>query len=124
MKRNVAEERLDFTTNAAEAVRQAEVIFIAVGTPMGDEGQADLRYVLAVAKTIGENLDGYKVVVDKSTVPVGTADKVRAEIEKHTKPGVRRRLQPRVPQGGGGDRGLHEAGPRGHRLGPQACGAR
>ena len=84
VKRNVAEDRLHFTTNAAEAVRQADVIFIAVGTPMGDEGQADLRYVLKVAQTIGENLNGYKVVVDKSTVPVGTADKVREEIARHT----------------------------------------
>lgn len=83
-KRNVAEDRLTFTTNGPEAVRQAEVIFIAVGTPMGDDGEADLRYVMDVAKTVGENLDAYKVIVDKSTVPVGTADRVRAEIARHT----------------------------------------
>lgn len=84
IKRNVSEERLSFTLNAPEAVRQAEVIFIAVGTPMSDDGAADLKYVMAVARTIGENMDDYKVVVDKSTVPVGTADQVRGEIARHT----------------------------------------
>ena len=83
IKRNVHEERLSFTTDAAPAVSAAEVIFIAVGTPMGDDGQADMRYVMAVAKTIGENLNDYKVIVDKSTVPVGTAEAVAAEVRKH-----------------------------------------
>jgi len=84
VKRNVEEERLFFTTNAPEAVRQAEVVFIAVGTPMADDGEADLQYVMAVAKTVGENMKGYTVVVDKSTVPVGTADRVTQEIARHT----------------------------------------
>ena len=84
LKRNMIEGRLDFTTDGAEAVRRSEVIFIAVGTPMADDGEADLRYVMDVARTIGQNLNGYKVVVDKSTVPVGTAEKVEAEIRKHT----------------------------------------
>jgi UDPglucose 6-dehydrogenase len=83
VKRNVSEDRLAFTTEGPEAVRQASVVFIAVGTPMGDDGKADLRYVMAVARTIGENLNDYKVVVDKSTVPVGTADRVREEIARH-----------------------------------------
>jgi UDPglucose 6-dehydrogenase len=80
VKRNHAEERLSFSTDATAAVRDAEVIFIAVGTPPDGDGRADLRAVLAVARTIGTNLNGYKVIVDKSTVPVGTAEKVRAEI--------------------------------------------
>src|SRR3972149_1350291 len=84
VRRNVAEDRLSFTTNGPEAVRQSEVIFIAVGTPMGDDGRADLSFVMQVARTIGENLPGYAVVVDKSTVPVGTADRVKAEISKWT----------------------------------------
>jgi UDPglucose 6-dehydrogenase len=83
VKRNVAEERLAFTTDAGTAVRGADVVFIAVGTPPDAEGHADLTAVLSVARTIGANLNGYKVVVDKSTVPVGTADKVRAEIARH-----------------------------------------
>jgi len=82
IKRNVHEERLSFTTDAKSAVQTGEVIFIAVGTPMGDDGRADMRYVMAVAKTIGENLNGYKVVVDKSTVPVGTAERVAEEIRR------------------------------------------
>jgi UDPglucose 6-dehydrogenase len=89
VKRNFEEERLTFTTDAAAAVGPADVIFIAVGTPPDGDGHADLRAVLAVAKTIGQHLNGYKVVVDKSTVPVGTADKVRAEIAKHAPKGAR-----------------------------------
>jgi UDPglucose 6-dehydrogenase len=80
VRRNVDEERLKFTTDAPSAVKAAEVVFIAVGTPPDAQGKADLKYVLAVAETVGRHLDGYKVVVDKSTVPVGTADKVRAAI--------------------------------------------
>ncbi|MFM7707693.1 MAG: nucleotide sugar dehydrogenase, partial [Gammaproteobacteria bacterium] len=78
--RNVRAGRLSFTTDAAEGVAHGEVILIAVGTPPGEEGSADLRHVLAVARSIGTHLDGYRIVVDKSTVPVGTADRVRAEI--------------------------------------------
>jgi UDPglucose 6-dehydrogenase len=78
--RNVEEGRLAFTTSLAEAMKEAQVIFIAVGTPPGEDGSADLSHVLAVARTIGTHLDDYKVVVTKSTVPVGTADKVRAAI--------------------------------------------
>ncbi|KFF49719.1 UDP-glucose 6-dehydrogenase [Gammaproteobacteria bacterium MFB021] len=78
--RNVEAERLAFTTDAAEAVRHGVLQFIAVGTPPDEDGSADLQYVLAVAATIGRHMEGYKVVVDKSTVPVGTADRVQARI--------------------------------------------
>lgn len=69
---NAEAGRLSFTDDVAAAIRESEVVFIAVGTPMSETGEADLTYVKAVAKTIGENLNGYKVVVTKSTVPVGT----------------------------------------------------
>jgi UDPglucose 6-dehydrogenase len=78
--RNHADGRLDFTTDAAPAVGHGEVVVIAVGTPPDEDGSADLQYVLAVANTIGDNLDRYTVVVNKSTVPVGTADRVREAI--------------------------------------------
>ncbi len=80
--KNVKNKNLLFTTNLGEAVSDAEIVFIAVGTPMGDDGSADLQYVLAVAKSIGETMVKELVVVDKSTVPVGTADKVKATIQK------------------------------------------
>lgn len=78
--RNHAEGRLDFTIDAAPAIEHGEVVFIAVGTPPDEDGSADLQYVLAVAKTIGDHIDRYTVVVNKSTVPVGTADRVRVAI--------------------------------------------
>jgi UDPglucose 6-dehydrogenase len=80
VKANHAAGRLTFTTDAATAIQHGDTIFIAVGTPPDEDGSADLRYVLAVAKTIGQNLSRPAVIVDKSTVPVGTADKVRAVI--------------------------------------------
>jgi UDPglucose 6-dehydrogenase len=73
--------RLSFTTDAALAVRSAGIIFVAVGTPPGEDGSADLRYVLEVAQTIGTHMDADKVVVDKSTVPVGTAEQVQERID-------------------------------------------
>jgi len=79
---NYKQERLFFTTSLPEAMKTADMYFIAVGTPPGADGSADLQYVLAVAREIGECMDRYCVVVDKSTVPVGTAEKVRAEIQK------------------------------------------
>jgi len=72
---------LRFTTNFNAAIKEAELIFIAVGTPMGDDGSADLQYVIGVAKNIGQHLEKHLVVVDKSTVPVGTADKVKETIQ-------------------------------------------
>ncbi|CDG53560.1 MULTISPECIES: UDP-glucose dehydrogenase family protein [Halomonadaceae] len=77
---NVAAGRLRFTTDAAQAVADGELLFIAVGTPPDEDGSADLRYVLEVARTIGQHMDSYKLVIDKSTVPVGTAEKVHAAI--------------------------------------------
>jgi UDPglucose 6-dehydrogenase len=82
--RNQREGRLVFTTDVAQAVERSEVVFIAVGTPPDEDGSADLQHVLDVAQTIGQHLNGPKVIVTKSTVPVGTAEKVRAEIARHT----------------------------------------
>jgi len=78
--RNHKSGRLQFTTSLPAAMTQANIIFIAVGTPPGEDGSADLQYVLAVADEIGANIDRYSVIVDKSTVPVGTADRVRQTI--------------------------------------------
>lgn len=78
---NAEAGRLKFSTSLSEAVKDSEVCFIAVGTPMGEDGSADLQYVLAVAKEIGQNIEKYICVVDKSTVPVGTASKVRSAIQ-------------------------------------------
>jgi UDPglucose 6-dehydrogenase len=85
VNRNLADGRLRFSTDVGGAVRESDVIFIAVGTPMDEDGSADLQHVLAVAATIGENMNGEKIVITKSTVPVGTARRVRAEIEKRSK---------------------------------------
>jgi UDPglucose 6-dehydrogenase len=82
VSRNVEKGRLHFSTNIGEAIKDCDVAFIAVGTPPGEDGSADLKYVLAVARGIGENMNSYGVIVTKSTVPVGTAAKVRAEIEQ------------------------------------------
>jgi UDPglucose 6-dehydrogenase len=80
--RNSAEGRLTFTTDIESAIKASLIHFIAVGTPPGEDGSADLKYVIGVAATIGKYMQGYKIIVDKSTVPVGTADKVRAAIQK------------------------------------------
>ncbi|MCX7205360.1 MAG: UDP-glucose/GDP-mannose dehydrogenase family protein [Proteobacteria bacterium] len=80
IKRNVAVGRLRFTTDIKESVEHGTIQFIAVGTPPDEDGSADLKYVLAAARSIGRHMNGYKVIVDKSTVPVGTGDKVRAAI--------------------------------------------
>ena len=80
IERNLRAGRLVFTSDAALGVTRGEVILVAVGTPPGEDGSADLRQVLDVARTIGTYLDGYRIIIDKSTVPVGTADRVRAEI--------------------------------------------
>jgi UDPglucose 6-dehydrogenase len=84
VKRNADEERLAFTTNLGKAVKHSQIIFIAVGTPQGEDGSADLQHVLAVARDVGRLMDGYRVIVNKSTVPVGTAEKVRSIIGKET----------------------------------------
>jgi UDPglucose 6-dehydrogenase len=85
VKRNAETGRLQFSTNAEQGVAHGLLQLIAVGTPPDEDGSADLRYVLAVARTIGQHMTGYKVVVTKSTVPVGTADKVRAAVDETLK---------------------------------------
>lgn len=80
--RNFNKETLNFTTKLKDAIESAEIAFIAVGTPMGEDGSADLKYVLSVASEIGREMNHSMIVVDKSTVPVGTADKVRVAIQK------------------------------------------
>jgi UDPglucose 6-dehydrogenase len=80
--RNQAEGRLSFTIDATSAVESSLVCFIAVGTPPGEDGSADLKYVLGVAREIGRAMTGYRIIVDKSTVPVGTADKVREALQE------------------------------------------
>jgi len=81
VKRNVAEERLTFTTDRDKAVKDALIIFLAVGTPEDKDGSADLQYVLAAAKDIARAMNGYKIIVTKSTVPVGTAAKIRDAVK-------------------------------------------
>ncbi len=78
---NYSKKTLDFTTDVQKAIENSKIVFIAVGTPMGNDGSADLQYVLAVAESIGRYMNSYMTVVDKSTVPVGTAEKVRAAIQ-------------------------------------------
>ena len=84
VQKNKSEGRLTFTTQLGRAVKASQIIFIAVGTPQGEDGSADLQHVLGVARDIGRSMDGYKVIVNKSTVPVGTAEKVRAIIRRET----------------------------------------
>src|SRR5688500_8259226 len=83
--RNLKEERLLFTTNLEEGIKDAVIIFLALPTPPGEDGSADLRYVLGVAEDIGKLLTDYKIIIDKSTVPVGTAEKVRDAVAKNYK---------------------------------------
>jgi UDPglucose 6-dehydrogenase len=84
VRRNRAEKRLTFTTTLARGVRQSQIVFIAVGTPTGEDGSADLKHVLEVARDTARAMNGYKVIVNKSTVPVGTAGKVRDVIRRET----------------------------------------
>src|ERR1700712_2409248 len=91
IERNVEAGRLTFSTDAAASVAHGAVQFIAVGTPPDEDGSADLKYVLAAARNIGKHMTEFKVVVDKSTVPVGTAEKVRVAIQEeldHRFPGA------------------------------------
>jgi UDPglucose 6-dehydrogenase len=84
VRRNHSEDRLIFTTDLPTSVRASEIVFIAVGTPQGEDGSADLQHVLGVARDIGRAIDKYTVIVDKSTVPVGTSKKVHATIAQET----------------------------------------
>jgi len=83
--RNQREGRLQFTTDVGAAIERSDIVIIAVGTPPDEDGSADLQHVLAVARTIGQHMNQPKTIITKSTVPVGTAEKVRAEVAKHTK---------------------------------------
>ena len=83
--RNIKAGRLSFTTNLAQAIEKASIIFLALPTPPGEDGSADLSYILGVANDLGKIIKDYKVIVDKSTVPVGTADKVREAVAKNAK---------------------------------------
>ncbi|HEX9021826.1 MAG TPA: UDP-glucose/GDP-mannose dehydrogenase family protein [Nitrospirota bacterium] len=85
VKRNAAHSRLSFTTDMSIAVRNSDIIFIAVGTPPGEDGSADLNYVLGAAREIGKYMNGYKLIVNKSTVPVGTAEKVKSAVADKTR---------------------------------------
>ncbi len=84
-ERNIRQGRLHFTTKLADALEKAQIVFLALPTPPGEDGSADLSYVLSAAADIGRTMKDYKVLVDKSTVPVGTAEKVTAEVKKHAK---------------------------------------
>ncbi|MBK6539691.1 MAG: UDP-glucose/GDP-mannose dehydrogenase family protein [Flavobacteriales bacterium] len=84
-ERNIRQGRLSFTTDLKSAIDQAQIIFLALPTPPGEDGSADLRYVLGVADDLGKIITDYKVIVDKSTVPVGTAERVHAAVAKHAK---------------------------------------
>jgi UDPglucose 6-dehydrogenase len=121
--RNRAAGRLTFSTDVAASVEHADVQFIAVGTPPDEDGSADLKYVLAAARNIGRHMTGFKVVVDKSTVPVGTGDRVSAVIARNWRarsgrPAVLGGVEPRIPEGRRGRGRLHASGP--HRAGLRA----
>ena len=88
IEKNTKEGRLSFTTDIGQAIGGSLVVFIAVGTPQGDDGAADLKYVYQVAETIGRDMTSYKVIVTKSTVPVGTGEKIRAIVERTQKSGI------------------------------------
>lgn len=84
-ERNLKEDRLSFTTSLKEGLQEAEIVFLALPTPPGEDGSADLKYVLGVAQEIGKLLTDYKIIIDKSTVPVGTAEKVKAAVAENYK---------------------------------------
>ncbi|HQU95633.1 MAG TPA: UDP-glucose/GDP-mannose dehydrogenase family protein [Saprospiraceae bacterium] len=85
-QRSIEKKRLEFTTDLAKAVHFADIVFLALPTPEGEDGSADLSYVLGVANQLGQLIDSYKIIVDKSTVPVGTAELVHAAIAQHVSP--------------------------------------
>ncbi|HTP13796.1 MAG TPA: nucleotide sugar dehydrogenase, partial [Bacteroidota bacterium] len=84
LKKNIEDRRIVFTDNLEKAVRNSEIIFLALPTPQSEDGSADLQHVIAVAKQIGRFMNGYKVIVNKSTVPVGTGDRVREIVARET----------------------------------------
>ena len=116
--RNRREGRLHFTTDLAGGIAPAPVVFVAVGTPQAADGSADLSTVWAVADAVAEHANGPKIVVVKSTVPVGTNRKVAERMAAARPLPPRRGQQPGVPQGRGGRRGLHPSRPRRRRRPP------
>ena len=113
VRRNRHENRLTFTTMLPKAVRGASIVFIAVGTPQGEDGSADLQHVLGVAREVARAMNGYKVIVNKSTVPVGTSVKCERPFAAERRiPSASSAI--RVPEAGSRDRRLHEAR-SGHR---------
>ncbi len=129
VRRNVAAGRLRFTTDVDASVAHGALQFIAVGTPPDEDGSADMQYVIEAARNIGRRMTGAKVVVDKSTVPVGTADRVRAAIAeelalRRRRLPVRRGVESGIPEGGRRGRGLHAARPRGDRRGATSARSR
>ena len=117
VRRNIKEGRLSFTTELKSAVSAAMVSFIAVGTPMSKNGAADLSGVMRAAEEIAKAVAGYHIIAIKSTVPVGTNDRVREIVAKAANHRVDVCSVSRVSQGGLGDRGLHAARPGRDRLG-------
>ena len=117
IKRNMSHGRLSFTTDMEQAVKNGDIIFIAVGTPPGEDGSADLKYVIDAARQIGTHMNGYKVIINKSTVPVGTGDKVQGGGGEQDQAQIRCGLQSGVPERRRRDRGLHETRPRRDRRG-------
>ena len=127
IERNVAAGRLRFTTDVDEGVEHGALQFIAVGTPPGEDGSADMSYVLQAARNIGQRIDGWKIIVDKSTVPVGTADRVRATIaEELAKRGVAIEFavvsNPEFLKEGAAIDDFMRARPHRDRRGRSACG--
>ncbi len=118
VQRNVRDGRLKFTTDLVKGVTAAQLIFIAVGTPQSADGSADLSTVWAVADAIADTITGPKIVVIKSTVPVGTNRAVTERIAAQLPARDRRGQQSGVPEGRSGHRRLHEARPRGGRRPP------
>ena len=104
---------MTFTTQLPKAVKASQIVFIAVGTPQGEDGSADLQHVLGVARDVARAMDGYRVIVNKSTVPVGTAERVREIVAARDHASLQRGEQPRVPEAGRRGRRLHEARPGG-----------
>ena len=109
VRRNTHEDRLVFTTDLASSVRASEIVFIAVGTPQGEDGSADLQHVLAVARDVGRAIDKYTVVVDKSTVPGRHGEESPCHDRCRDDAAVQRRQQPGVSEAGRGHRRFHEA---------------
>ncbi len=113
VEHNVEAKRLAFTTDLASAVSTASIVFLAVGTPSADDGSADLSALWKVVDDIAAHLAKDAIVVTKSTVPVGTNHEINERLKELHRPGLRRGQQSRVSQRRRGDRGLHQARPRG-----------